>query len=171
MAVNQRQVTLPHLPSLLQNLAKNSVKHDFCWMVAVKVDFHLCPPMLLGPRAANSCHQKKNSRLIFVCSLLSRAGFNSDLVVHGLSQSLFTTEIFFSGLHRDVAQQKLNLFQLAPGAVAETSARPSKVMRRKFCNSNLACVLLDDMPYHLFGHFGAPNRSRPTDATKQPPAD
>ena len=44
MAVNQRQVTLPHLPSLLQNLAKNSVEYDFSGMVAVKVDFHFFPP-------------------------------------------------------------------------------------------------------------------------------
>src|SRR5260221_11958604 len=59
MAVNQRQVTLPHLPSLLQNLAKNSVKHDFCWMVAVKVDFHLCPPKLLGPRSKQLSSEKE----------------------------------------------------------------------------------------------------------------
>src|SRR6266436_2840874 len=45
---------------------------------------------------------------------VSRAWFNSNLVVHGLSHSLFAAEIFFRGLHRDVAQQKLNLFQLAP---------------------------------------------------------
>src|SRR6266849_6897400 len=66
--------------------------------------------------------------------------FNSYLVVDGLSQSLFTTEIFFRGLHRDVAQQKLNLFQLAPGAVAEAGTRSSKVMRREFYDSNL-CAL------------------------------
>lgn len=44
MAVNQRQLTFPHLPSLLQNLAKNSVEYDFSGMVAVKVDFHFFPP-------------------------------------------------------------------------------------------------------------------------------
>jgi hypothetical protein len=32
----------------------------------------------------------------------------------------------------DVAQQKLNLFQLAPSTVAETSTRPSKVVWREF---------------------------------------
>jgi len=32
--------------------------------------------------------------------------FNSYLVVDGLSESLFTAEIFFSGLHRDMAEQK-----------------------------------------------------------------
>src|SRR5260370_18704644 len=49
MAVNQRQVTFPHLPGLLQNLAKNSVKHVFFWMVAVRVNFHLSLPKLLEP--------------------------------------------------------------------------------------------------------------------------
>ena len=131
MAVNQRQVTLPHLPSLLQNLAKNPVEHDFGWMVAVKVDFHLCPPKLLGPHISQGVIRKKNSRIIAVCSPFSRDGFNSDLVVHGLSQSLFASEILFRGLNRDVAQQKLDLLQLAPRAVAETSTRPSKVMGRE----------------------------------------
>jgi hypothetical protein len=31
----------------------------------------------------SECHQKKNTRIIVVCSLLSRDGFNSDLVVDG----------------------------------------------------------------------------------------
>ena len=70
-------------------------------------------------------------------------------------KSLFTTDIFFRGLHRDVAQQKLNLFQFAPGVVAEAGTQSSKVMGREFYDSHLACVLLYDMPDHLFGHFGA----------------
>ena len=36
--------------------------------------------------------------------------FDSYFIVDGLSQSLITTEVFFRGLHRDVSQQKLNLF-------------------------------------------------------------
>jgi hypothetical protein len=93
MAVNQRQVTLPRFPNLLQNLAKNSVEHDFGWMVAVKVDFHLRPPELLGvarTSTASECHQEKNTRIIAVCSLLLRDGFNSDLVVDGLSQEVYS---------------------------------------------------------------------------------
>jgi len=148
MAVNQRQVTFPHLPGLLQNLAKNSVEYNFSGMVAVKVDFHLFPPSLLGPRSKKGCH-RKNSGTIRVCSLFSRTGFNSDLVVDGLSQSLFAAQIFLRGLDRDMAQQKLNLFQLAAGAMAKTGARSSKVMRRESYDSNLACVLLDDMPHHF----------------------
>jgi hypothetical protein len=51
MAMNQRQFIRTHLPSLLQNIAKNSVEHDFSWMVAVKVDLHLFPPGSLGLEA------------------------------------------------------------------------------------------------------------------------
>jgi hypothetical protein len=61
--------------------------------------------------------------------------------------------------------QKLTLFQLAPGDVAEAGTR-SKVVRREFYDANLAYVLLDDMPHHLSGHLGTPNRSHPADATK-----
>jgi len=131
MAVNQRQVTLPHLPSLLQNLAKNSVEYDFSGMVAVKVDFHFSL-LVAGTSQQTGCYRKKNSGIIAFCSLFSRTGFNPYLVVDGLSQSLFAAEIFLSGLHRDVAQQKLNLFQLAPSTVAEASTRPSKVVWREF---------------------------------------
>src|SRR5579859_1170186 len=63
MAVNQRHITLPHLPNLLQNLAKNSVEHDFGWMVAVKVDFHLRPPKIAGTSQDSECRQKKNTRI------------------------------------------------------------------------------------------------------------
>src|SRR6267142_3033761 len=81
----------------------------------------------------------------------SQTRFDSDLVVDGLSQSLFTTEIFFCGLHRDVAQKELNLLQLAASTVTQSSTRSSKVMRREFQDPSLARVLFDDMPHHLFG--------------------
>ncbi|MEY2395529.1 MAG: hypothetical protein QOF94_1874, partial [Acidobacteriaceae bacterium] len=106
--------------------------------------------------AAPYLRHSKNSGIIVVCSLFHGPG---SIPILSLTASL-------SGLHRNVAQQELNLFQFTPGAVAETSTRPSKVMRREFYNSNRDCVLLDDMPHRLFGHFGAPNRSRPADATK-----
>ena len=44
-----------------------------------------------------------------------------DPVVDSLAQSLLTAEIFFCSLHRNMAQQKLNLFQFAARTVAETS--------------------------------------------------
>lgn len=48
MAVNQREFIFAHLPSLLDNLAKSSVEHDFSRMVAVKVDFHTSTPVHLN---------------------------------------------------------------------------------------------------------------------------
>ena len=55
MAVNQRQFSFTHLPSLSQNLAQSSVEHDLSGMVAVKVDFHLSLPVRsvrIGNRAS-----------------------------------------------------------------------------------------------------------------------
>jgi hypothetical protein len=56
--MNKRQFILTHLPSLLQNIAKNSVEHDFNWMVAVKVDLHVFPPGSLGPRSKQGVIRK-----------------------------------------------------------------------------------------------------------------
>src|SRR5216683_758576 len=44
MTMNQHQFIFTHLPSLLHNLAKSSVEHDFSRMVAVKVNFHIFSP-------------------------------------------------------------------------------------------------------------------------------
>ena len=89
MPVNERQLTLTHFPCFLQDLTKNSVENDFSWMVAVKVNFHLSPWFVGAVEL---------QRLA-----LSRARFNSNLVVYGLSQSLLASEIFFRGLHGNVA--------------------------------------------------------------------
>jgi hypothetical protein len=35
-------------------------------------------------------------------------------IIHGVSESLLTSQVFFRSLHRYVAEQKLNLLQLAP---------------------------------------------------------
>jgi hypothetical protein len=59
----------------------------------------------------------------------SGAGFDADLIVDCLSQALFTSQILFGGLYRDVAQKKLNLFYLATSAVAQSGAGPTEVMR------------------------------------------
>jgi len=102
-----------------------------------------------------------------VRSLLSRHGLNSDLVVHCFSQTLLTAKIFFSGLHGHMAQQELNLLEFASRRVAQTGTGSSEVMRREFQDSDLSCVLLDDMPHHFFCHFISPDFARATDAAKQ----
>jgi hypothetical protein len=152
MPVNERQLTLTHFPCFLQDLTKNSVENDFSWMVAVKVDFH-CVPLV--------CWSRGTERMA-----LSRARFNSNLVVYGFSQTLLAAKILFGGLHGHVAQQELNLFEFASRRVTQTGTGSSEVMRRELQDSNLPRVLLDDMPHHFFCHFVAPGLACSTDAAK-----
>ena len=60
MAVKSASADSHPFPSLLQNLAKNSVEYDFSGMEAVKVDFHFSPPSCWD-LAANRVLSKKNS--------------------------------------------------------------------------------------------------------------
>src|SRR5258708_4007639 len=94
MPVNPQPPIRPPIPKLSLKLPHTSHKHDNCFVVDVKFPFHLLTAKPTWPLAANSYHQKKNSRIIVVCSLLSRDGFNSDLVVDGLSQSLLQPRYF-----------------------------------------------------------------------------
>src|ERR1700678_2397001 len=166
MAVDKDEFDLTHLPSLFQNLAENSVEHDLSWMVAVKVNLHVSLPFRSVVRA-NRCHAKKNSRIIGHLLTLLRARFNSDLVVDSLPQPLFTAEVFFSGLYRDVAQKELDLFQLTSSAVAETGARSSEIMWREFRDSQFLCVFLYDVPNHFLGYLRTPYCPFPADTSEQ----
>ena len=47
----------------------------------------------------------------------------SNQVVHGLAEFLFAAQVFFSSLHTDVPQQKLNLFQFTASKVTQAGAR------------------------------------------------
>src|SRR6267378_3857223 len=40
-------------------------------------------------------------------------GFDSDSIIHGFAESLLATQVFLCRLYRDVAKEKLNLFQFA----------------------------------------------------------
>ena len=75
--------------------------------------------------------------------------------------------VFFSGLHRDVAQKELNLFQLATGTVTETGARSPEIMRREFRDSQFLCVFLYDVPHHFLGYLRTPYCPFPADASEQ----
>lgn len=70
--------------------------------------------------------------------MLSPGKFNPNLVVHGLSQTLLTAKILFSGLYGHMAQQELNLFEFASRRVAQTGTGPPEVMRRKLQDSDLS---------------------------------
>jgi hypothetical protein len=58
-----------------------------------------------------------------------RSGFNANLVVHGESELLFAAEVMFRRLDRDVAEQELDLVELAAGQMTEPGTR-SPVMPR-----------------------------------------
>ena len=41
-------------------------------------------------------------------------GLDAKPIIHGVSESLLTSQVFFRRLHRYMAEQKLDLLQLAP---------------------------------------------------------
>lgn len=55
------------------------------------------------------------------CSAIVR--FDTDVMVHGGPETLFAAEVLFGRLDADMAEQELDLFQLASCYVAEASAR------------------------------------------------
>jgi hypothetical protein len=63
---------------------------------------------------------------------LGRNGYvpQMEQIVHGVSEVLFAPEVAFRCLHRRMAQQKLNLLDLATIGVAKLRAGPAQVMRR-----------------------------------------
>ena len=54
-----------------------------------------------------------------------------------MPEILLTPEVAFRGLNRGMAQQELNLLDLAAVAVAQLSAGPSQVVRRDVLQSSL----------------------------------
>lgn len=67
-----------------------------------------------------------------------RCGLDPDLVVHGRSDPLCAAEITLGGLHRDVAEEKLDLLQLAPAA----RQRRAQLRKRSWGASLLTLILL-----------------------------
>jgi|GraSoi2013_115cm_1033766.scaffolds.fasta_scaffold108679_2 hypothetical protein len=56
-----------------------------------------------------------------------RSRLETDSIIDRGSNPLLTAEIAFSGLNRNVTQEELNLFQLAPSGVAEPSTSSAQV--------------------------------------------
>jgi len=54
-----------------------------------------------------------------------QAGFNPEPIIDGMPESLLAAQVFFRCLHRNMTEQKLDLFQLASRIVTEPSARPT----------------------------------------------
>ena len=79
---------------------------------------------------------------------LTRARY--EFVVNRYSQTLPTANITFSGLHRDMPEEKLDLFKLASRIMAEPRTGPSRIMWRETWNVHAGSSLLHDVPNRLF---------------------
>jgi hypothetical protein len=91
----------------------------------------------------------------------------TDTVVHGISDLLLAAKVALSGLHRDVPEQKLDLFKFTASNVTEPGACAPQVMRRYLFNSDVLCEVLDDVPDHFFRESFSPNGSSFIDRAKQ----
>jgi hypothetical protein len=72
--------------------------------------------------------------------------FQSQVVIHRVSQFLFASKIVLGRLNRCVLQQKLNLFELAASQVAQSCAVTAQVMRSEILDAGTFRSRFDDMP-------------------------
>jgi hypothetical protein len=72
--------------------------------------------------------------------------FDADAIVDGPANALLATQITFGRLDGDVPEKKLYLFQFSTGRMAESGARPAKIVRRKPPSACVVGVLPDDVP-------------------------
>ena len=66
------------------------------------------------------------------CLVTNSPGFDSKFVVDRYSQTLPATNIAFSGLHRDMPEEKLDLFKLASRIMAEPRTGPAQKREPSF---------------------------------------
>ena len=102
-------------------------------------DFFVCYPLT---RPSRVCRQ--------VCDT-SPDDTELDSVIHSLPQLLFAADITFGRQHRGVAEQKLDLLQLAARFMTHPSATPPQIMRRKLLNPRSPGAFSDDIPDHVLG--------------------
>jgi hypothetical protein len=72
----------------------------------------------------------------------------------------------FRRLNRHVAEEKLNLIELAASQMTETGTCASKIMRRQLLYSSGPGGSLDDLPKHVRRHALTPDLSRLVDCSK-----
>jgi hypothetical protein len=66
-----------------------------------------------------------------------------------------------------VAEEKLDLLQLATSGTTEPSATPPEIMRREFAHSDFPGELLDDVPDEFLRHPLAPNLASAAHAAEE----
>ena len=95
-----------------------------------------------------------------------RLGLDADSVVYCSADPLFTAQIAFGRLDRNVSEKKLNLVQFPARRVTQLRTRAAEVVGRESGNPNFPCVFLNDMPDDALGHAGTPAFACSTNATK-----
>jgi hypothetical protein len=93
-------------------------------------------------------HSREKSPNLEALSLFT-GWLQQDSIFNRVFQLLLAAEVALSGLHRYVAEQKLNLFQFSASEIAQPGAGSSKVVGRQLGDSNLQSSLLDDQPTTL----------------------
>src|ERR1039458_574506 len=90
-------------------------------------------------------------------------------IVYWMSEVLFATEIAFRCLDGCMAQQELNLLQLASVTVAQLRTGSPQVMRRNMLQARSLAATLDYVPYDILRDSFPPHLSRSGDGSKNPP--
>ena len=61
---------------------------------------------------------------------------DADAVAHGFSDSLLAAKVTLGGLHGDVAQEELGLFEFAARTVTESGTCASQIVGRSLLNAD-----------------------------------
>ena len=88
--------------------------------------------------------------------------------VHWVPEILFAAQIALRRLHRRMAQQELNLFQLATVAVAQLGTRPPQVMPGNMLQARSLTAGSDDVPDNILREAFAPYLYRPVYGSEDP---
>jgi hypothetical protein len=62
------------------------------------------------------------------CSSRGRVRLQTDVIIHGVPEPLFATEVPLGRLHRNVAEQELDLFQFTACLAAQPRTGPSQIV-------------------------------------------
>jgi len=87
-------------------------------------------------------------------------------IIYRMSEILLAAEIAFGCLHRCMAQQELNLLQLAAARVAQLRTGSPQVMRCNMLQARSLAATLDHVPHDILRDAFSPYLSHPGDGSK-----
>ena len=83
-----------------------------------------------------------------------------------MPEVLLAAQVSFGRLHRGVAEQKLNLFDLPATRMTQLRARSPQIVWRDAFQPRFFAAALDHVPDHVLGDRFAPNLSGPAHSSK-----